>query len=88
MINGLLEAEQDMRQMAEQAVQDLRGALRLAAYTFAGEAFEEAIRADQMAVEQWSADQWIAFFQKAAPVGQGERCKGAGKAADGDDRRA
>jgi hypothetical protein len=70
-INGLLEAEQDMRQMAEQAVQDLRGALRLAAYTFAGEAFEEAIRADQMAVEQWSADQWIAFFQKAAPVGQG-----------------
>jgi hypothetical protein len=70
-IDGLLAAEQDMRQMAEQAVQDLRGALRLAAYTFAGEAFEEAIRADQMAVEQWAADEWIAFFQKAAPVGQG-----------------
>lgn len=70
-INGLLEAERDMRQMAEQAVQDLRGALRLAAYTFAGEAFEGEIRHDQMAVEQWSADQWIAFFQEAAPVGQG-----------------
>ena len=70
-ISGLLEAEQDLRQMAEQAVQDLCGALRLAAYTFAGEAFEEAIRVDQLAVEQWAADEWIAFFQKAAPVGQG-----------------
>jgi hypothetical protein len=70
-ISGLLEAEQELRQMAEQAVQDLRGALRLAAYTFAGEAFEEAIRADQVAVEHWSADEWIAFFQQAAPVGQG-----------------
>jgi hypothetical protein len=70
-ISGLLEAEQDLRQMAEQAVQELRSALRLAAYTFAGEAFEEAIRVDQLAVEQWGADEWIAFFQKAAPVGQG-----------------
>ena len=71
MIGGLLEAEQDLRQIAEKTVQDLGGALRLAAYTFAGEAFEEAVRADQVAVEHWSADEWIAFFQKAAPVGQG-----------------
>jgi hypothetical protein len=70
-ISGLLEAEQDLRQMAEQAVQDLRGALRLAAYTFAGEAFEVEIRADQIGVEHWAADEWIAFFQRAAPVGQG-----------------
>lgn len=70
-LDSLLEAEQDLRQIAEQAVQDLSGALRLAAYTFAGEAFEEAIRSDQVAVENWSADEWIAFFQKAAPVGQG-----------------
>ncbi|MBN1978267.1 MAG: hypothetical protein JW918_12800 [Anaerolineae bacterium] len=70
-ISGLLEAEQDLRQMAEQTVQDLCGALRLAAYTFAGEAFEEVVRADQVAIERWSADEWIAFFQKAAPVGQG-----------------
>jgi hypothetical protein len=70
-ISGLLEAEQGLRQMAEQTVQDLGGALRLAAYTFAGEAFEEAVRADQVAIEHWSADEWIAFFQKAAPIGQG-----------------
>lgn len=71
MISGLLEAEQNLRQMAEKTVQELCGALRLAAYTFAGEAFEKAVRADQVAIEHWSADEWIAFFQKAAPVGQG-----------------
>ena len=71
MLDSLLAAEQDLRQIAEQKVRDLHGALRLAAYTFAGEAFEEVIQADQTAVEHWSAEEWIAFLQEAAPVGHG-----------------
>jgi hypothetical protein len=71
MIDSLLAAEQDLRQIAEQKARDLHGALRLAAYTFAGEAFEEVIQADQTAVEHWSAEEWIAFLQEAAPVGHG-----------------
>ena len=51
-ITDLLDAERELRQMAEMSVRDLRAALQMAAYTFAGKPFEEEIRESQVVVEQ------------------------------------
>jgi hypothetical protein len=70
-IGDLLKAEQELRGLAEQNVRDLRAALQLAAYTFAGAPFEAQVRRDQAGVERWTADEWIAFFQGVTPISRG-----------------
>jgi hypothetical protein len=70
-IGDLLQAERQLRAVAEQTIRALRAALQLAAYTFAGEAFERQVQANPAVLETWSADDWIGFFQEVSPTSRG-----------------
>jgi hypothetical protein len=70
-VRDLLEAERRLRALAEGENRNLRAALQLAAYTFAGAAYEAEIRQDQRILDRWTPDDWMAFFQRVAPVSEG-----------------
>lgn len=67
----LLEAERALRALAEEENRDLRAALQLAAYTFAGAAYEEEVHKDQRILDRWTPQDWMDFFQRVAPISQG-----------------
>lgn len=67
----LLDAERSLRALAEEENRDLRAALQLAAYTFAGAAYEAEIRKDQRILDHWTPQDWMDFFQSVAPISQG-----------------
>jgi hypothetical protein len=60
-----------MRQLAEEEVRSLRGVLQQVAYTFAGQEYEQEIRGTPELLQRWTAGDWMAFFQRVAPVSQG-----------------
>jgi hypothetical protein len=66
-IRDLLTGETDLRALAEQTARELRGALKTAAYIFAGHELEAEIR--KRPVDHWTGAEWTAFFQQAAPSG-------------------
>ncbi|MBN1956140.1 MAG: hypothetical protein JW900_13975 [Anaerolineae bacterium] len=70
-VRDLWEAERSLRALAEGENRALRGALQLAAYTFAGAAYEAEIRHDQRVLDRWAPGDWIDFFNRVAPVSKG-----------------
>jgi len=70
-LQDLLEAEKRLRELAEAENRELRAALQLAAYTFAGEEYEKELRRDQRILDRWAPGDWMAFLQRVAPVGRG-----------------
>ena len=70
-LQDLVEAEKRLRELAEVENRELHAALQLAAYTFAGEEYEAELRKDQRILDRWTPADWMAFFQRVAPVGRG-----------------
>jgi hypothetical protein len=72
MLDDLLEAERNFRDLAERQVRALRGVLTELAYRLAGDRLEQLRQLDPSAPATWKPEDWRSFFLALSLTPQGE----------------
>ncbi|MGB9801109.1 MAG: hypothetical protein ACPLUL_13545 [Thermanaerothrix sp.] len=85
MLDDLLAAERNFRDLAERKVRALTGVLTELAYRLAGEKLEQMRQLDPSAPSSWKPEEWRSFFLSISLTPQGEgwgKANGSGQAAE------